>query len=202
MAKIWQVTFTLPYTYSDEYKEKNQPKIDTLYEHIMELTGRNIREENRHVSPTCYADKDQLLAIYLTYGNNSSGDEVRIQDVEMVLETPAIEGPLEQLRPIMERLELAAARVDSMATSNIDPQERYGWPEAHGWNGHTNGPIPGPQLLQINRLKLLQDCCTDHLQEQLADGWRIIAACPQEARRPDYVLGKCDLTFTGTSADR
>lgn len=200
MAKIWQVTFDLPPTYNDEYRAANQPKIEAFREYIQDLTGRSV--ESVH-SPQCFADKDQLLAIYLTYGTHDY-QEVRIQKVEMVLETPSIEGPLEQLRPIMERLELAAARVDAMATRQVEP-DRFGIPgggEAAGWSAHCGVPVPGPQLLQINRLKLLQDCCTDELQGNLHDGWRLIAVCPQEARRPDYVLGKVDPTFMGTSADR
>ena len=46
-------------------------------------------------------------------------------------------------------------------------------------------------MLQINQLMLLEDCCTDYLQEALSLGWRIISVSPQpDQRRPDYVLGK------------
>lgn len=46
-------------------------------------------------------------------------------------------------------------------------------------------------MLQINQLMLLEDCCTDYLQEALSKGWRIISVSPQpDQRRPDYVLGK------------
>lgn len=50
---------------------------------------------------------------------------------------------------------------------------------------------PGNALTAYNATALLQDACTDKLQEQLDAGWRIIAVCPQpDQRRPDYVLGK------------
>lgn len=58
------------------------------------------------------------------------------------------------------------------------------------FNAHVNGPISGPHLLAINDTCLLEDACTDTLQKHLHDGWRILAVCPQEARRPDYVLGR------------
>lgn len=51
--------------------------------------------------------------------------------------------------------------------------------------------LPGFGLLMLNDVKVLVDCCTDVLSDELEDGWRIIAACPQpDQRRPDYVLGR------------
>lgn len=51
--------------------------------------------------------------------------------------------------------------------------------------------MPGNAMLQFNETMLLEDCCTDQLQETLDKGWRIIAAQPQpDARRPDYILGR------------
>lgn len=50
---------------------------------------------------------------------------------------------------------------------------------------------PGNALLAIAETKLLENSCTDALQEELAAGWRIIAVQPQpDQRRPDYVLGR------------
>lgn len=46
-------------------------------------------------------------------------------------------------------------------------------------------------LLRINTVKVVEDICTDALQEELDDGWRILAVCPPNAaRRPDYILGR------------
>lgn len=51
--------------------------------------------------------------------------------------------------------------------------------------------VPGLGLLAIGDVLLEEDCCTDHLREQLAAGWRIVAVCPQpDQRRPDYILGR------------
>lgn len=51
--------------------------------------------------------------------------------------------------------------------------------------------MPGFELLQYGQIKVLEDSCTDIVQEQLDDGWRIIAVMPQpQARRPDYILVK------------
>lgn len=46
-------------------------------------------------------------------------------------------------------------------------------------------------LPAVDKVMVLEDACTDKLQEHLEEGWRIIAVCPQrDQRRPDYILGK------------
>lgn len=51
--------------------------------------------------------------------------------------------------------------------------------------------MPGQALSLYNDMLLLEDACTDALQDNLNKGWRIIAACPQaNQRRPDYILGR------------
>lgn len=51
--------------------------------------------------------------------------------------------------------------------------------------------IPNVGLLSIRAVKVCEDYCTDRLQQELDNGWNIIAVCPPNAaRRPDYVLGR------------
>lgn len=55
----------------------------------------------------------------------------------------------------------------------------------------TNIYLPSNELLSMNKTKLLEDACTNGLQDELEDGWRIIACIPRAGqRRPDYILGK------------
>jgi hypothetical protein len=59
------------------------------------------------------------------------------------------------------------------------------------FNARCSVHVPGLGLLMIDEVDLLADACTDHLNERLADGWRIVACCPQpDQRRPDYILGR------------
>lgn len=45
-------------------------------------------------------------------------------------------------------------------------------------------------LLQIQKVDVMEDACTDELQKWLDRGWRILAVCPPNStRRPDYVMG-------------
>ena len=45
-------------------------------------------------------------------------------------------------------------------------------------------------LMAIDKTLLLENCCTDVLQEHLDKDWRILAVCPTAQRRPDYILGR------------
>ena len=58
------------------------------------------------------------------------------------------------------------------------------------FNEKTSSEQPGPSLLNVDETLLMEDACTDALQENLDNGWRILAVCPQPQRRPDYVLGR------------
>lgn len=64
--------------------------------------------------------------------------------------------------------------------------------------------MPGQALSMYNETLLLEDSCTDALQEALDVGWRVIAACPQpDKRRPDYILGRFNPEFApGDGAKR
>ena len=58
------------------------------------------------------------------------------------------------------------------------------------FNEKTSSEQPGPSLLNVDETMLMEDACTNALQENLDNGWRILAVCPQPQRRPDYVLGR------------
>lgn len=46
-------------------------------------------------------------------------------------------------------------------------------------------------LMVYNETLLIENSCTDNLQNHLDAGWRIIACCVQpDQRRPDYILGR------------
>lgn len=61
---------------------------------------------------------------------------------------------------------------------------------AAAFNEKTQQEQPGPALMAVTETMLMEDACTDALQENIANGWRILAVCPQPQRRPDYVLGR------------
>lgn len=116
-----------------------------------------------------------------------------VKSVEVVYEKSDSEFA-DQLHAVLNRMNIAAARLETQQAVYMLRDDgtadncQYGEP---GWNGKTQSPISGPVLHSFNETMLCENYCTDALQAQLADGWRIIAVCPQESRRPDYVLGRC-----------
>lgn len=57
--------------------------------------------------------------------------------------------------------------------------------------------VPNIGLMLIKTVTVLEDCCTNELQNYLNQGWCIIAVCPPNGvRRPDYVLGHHDKDAT------
>lgn len=58
-------------------------------------------------------------------------------------------------------------------------------------DGKTRVAMPEWFIAHIRTVDVLVNCCTDRLQEELNDGWHILAICPQPGqRRPDYIVGK------------
>ncbi len=57
-------------------------------------------------------------------------------------------------------------------------------------------------ITTFNEIKLLEDGCSDVLQRELNNSWRIIAVCVQpDQGRPDYILGRYnpDLGITNST---
>lgn len=51
--------------------------------------------------------------------------------------------------------------------------------------------VPNVGLIQYNEFDVLEDSCTDKLQEAIDEGWRVVAVCPPNAqRRPDYIIAR------------
>jgi hypothetical protein len=54
-----------------------------------------------------------------------------------------------------------------------------------------NVSVAGKPLHAVNEVTWLEDCCTQELQRNLDDGWRILCVCPpHDQRRPTYILGR------------
>lgn len=62
---------------------------------------------------------------------------------------------------------------------------------AQQFNKRCSVHVPSLGLLEMREAKVEEDYCTNALNQDLKDGWKILAICPQpDQRRPDYVLGR------------
>lgn len=120
------------------------------------------------------------------YGTLRSGDHPIITQEQLlaitelnedftIVQTIQVSDPLNSA---VERFEKAVEKLSQIPTQDIAYNEKC---EVH---------VPNMPLLLYNETLLLEDSCTDALQNRLDEGWRIIAACPQPQRRPDYILGR------------
>lgn len=79
---------------------------------------------------------------------------------------------------LQDRLEALGCKVDDLA-------------KAVAGGAVVQIAVPDIGLMLIEEVRVNTDCCTEVLQQDLDQGWRILAVCPPNAqRRPDYVLGR------------
>lgn len=192
--KLFRVHIHVDSHYGTDNRKELEAADDAAINNVM-MRLPSARSEHPDNRPLKWLVSDSDLGEMITYfGVRTYGKEPGVEKVELVYSAT---NPYEAINNMVDRLELSVARL------TCEPQYHTG-SEAHvqGWNHYTESPIVGPNLHQMNRLMLLEDCCTDRLQEQLDDGWRLIAVCPQEQRRPDYILGKCTAMERFGRADR
>ncbi len=64
-------------------------------------------------------------------------------------------------------------------------------PKEHADGKVVNVHIPNVGLLAMDQVTVIENVCTDTLQDHLDRGWRILCVCPPNScRRPDYILGR------------
>jgi len=99
---------------------------------------------------------------------------------------------------LIDRLERVLKKMEDLGALDIGNGD-------HVYNEKCEVHMPGMALATYNETLLMEDACSDALQDCLNSGWRIIAACPQpNSRRPDYILGRFnpDISTGGQGALR
>lgn len=114
-----------------------------------------------------------------------SMEKVAVINVESQI-ADKITARVADLDMVLTRMQVAAARLEAQHVISVDD----GFEADVGWNAKTQSPLSGPVLHSFNQVMLCEDYCSDQLQSRMNEGWRLIAVCPQESRRPDYVLGR------------
>lgn len=177
--KIFAVHLEMPY---DDVAR--QTAWDDLA-HLLEKHP-NVRRDGEEKAYSCivYAAEQDLGPFLVDLPLNSyASKEAVASKVELLID---VDDPHSKLTELLAKLEVQINNVSLLHDSYL---KDYG-ACAPGWNHKTQSPISGGNLQGINELLLKEDCCTDSLQEALDEGWRLLAVCPQESRRPDYVLGR------------
>jgi hypothetical protein len=91
------------------------------------------------------------------------------------------EPTIQNIQSLLNQIEEKTKQIDK--TIDIMQQQTF--------NQKVNVHVSGGLITTYNDLCLKEDSCTDALQAELNNGWRIIAVCVQpDQRRPDYILGR------------
>lgn len=146
-----------------------------------------------------YGESDELLAMknhVASYLTKMLGKEFKLETYhrDIIMSTD------QYLQALQDGIQFDEISVFELGLSTNDTAaqmlrilerfEALSLPDA-SFNSKCEVHMPGQALSIYNETLLLENRCTDALQESLDSGWRIIAACPQpDARRPDYILGR------------
>lgn len=154
---------------------------------------KGVRRVSEHSEEKWLVTESALINVIAAFGiQEHSKEEIMVEKIDLMFNA---EDPIEAVDAMLQRLEVSCAKFINYQSAH---NEEFG-----AFNHKVEAPIPGPHLLSVNRLMLCEDYCTDALQGMLDEGWRMVAVCPQEARRPDYVLGRFEpLGGPGTRAQR
>lgn len=169
--------FSSYYYYKEDCIEKdgkyyaNQEKLDqdkseSSYHLYTKYTGNteyvHVEKDNHLVDLLSFATKCKHK-FYIKKSIKS--EEPTINNINAILQT--IEDKAERLNDLVDKI------------------------KENSFNSKTNVHVGGGLITTYNDLLLKEDVCTDALQTELNNGWRIIAVCIQpDQRRPDYILGR------------
>jgi len=110
-------------------------------------------------------------------------DKARIAELTIAGVPLKVAAPQDLRVDITDALQDMANKSIEVALSNEGGGNTY--------NNKCEVHMPGQALSLYNDIMLMENACSDALQNELNNGWRIITACPQpDQRRPDYILGR------------
>lgn len=163
-GRILMVSISYPYE-SDE--EKRKASRASVYQKLEKAGIDTSTFADDAYGETFLATDDQFIDMLKAGLSVSFKHEAAVRDT--------MSGVVARMSALAEKIEKIAALPATSAE----------------FNERCNVYMPGNALMSFNETMLMEDTCTDALQEQLDCGWRVIAACPQpDQRRPDYILGR------------
>lgn len=182
--KIVKMTVHMPFNYGEDTKEKDAAEKAQLADF---LSANGLTANNDTDKGVVICTPDHVINAMQCFGV-SSYNKIGVKKVEVLFDS--VDETAERLDTLLTRMQMAATKIESQVQCLYETTAD-GVPRVDGlWNNKTQSPVVGTLLHQVNELSLCENFCTDELQGMLNEGWRLIAVCPQESRRPDYILGR------------
>lgn len=196
--RIFKVEFKYIYVNPDD-ADAEQKKLEIINRRISALNSVG------------YELDEEELKTFGRYGTNS----VLLNELSLLDLMTSIPDEIESVKQvrtgtrtsdIISAINQASERFERMAKGSENQHDgERNWDRSwgayySGHNDHTNTHISNNVMTSFNQVMLMEDACTDALKVNLNEGWRIVAVCPQAARRPDYILGKFNPDFVSNPA--
>lgn len=191
--KMFLIEIDMPYRYSQVDAEQLKASDATLVSSLLFDAGVSDAQISKltYVSDQVVVTAEQLAVLMINLSHEYN--KPYIKKVDMIGDFGG--NGHDQILGMLARIEAAATVLEHRADLSTEFMGDH-------YNPHANSPVPGPILAEFNDLMLCENSCTDAVQGYLDEGWRIVAVCPQAARRPDYILGKYTPGLTQASARR
>lgn len=114
---------------------------------------------------------------------NYTGDLRAVMRAGFDIQVSPAKSDASALLSIEERLSELAEKIGSIPKTPMIENQSF--------NSRCSVHVPGLGMLLIDEVMVRIDYCTEALQDDLDNGWRVLAICPQpDQRRPDYILGR------------
>lgn len=182
--KLFKMTLDMPYRYGEDSIQLSEADAKEARKALGQA-GISFDDSISETARSFIATGDQVAIVGSILKDQSYG-KVKIGEIVAIGE---FGGDVQsQWLGILARIEKAAKELEATADLKSD---------FHGdlYNAHANVHMAGNAMSSYNELMLCENSCTDAVQEHLSEGWRIVAVCPQASRRPDYILGRYNMTF-------
>jgi len=157
--------------YRDELTEKDKK----YYKDDKEITYYYIYEKPQTILDWVYVKQSNHLVDLEWFALNCNYTFYIERSIKS--EEPTIQNIQSLLNTVEEKTKQINKTIDIMSQQTFNQEVKV----------HVGGGL----IVTYNELCLKNNCCTDELQTELNNGWRIIAVCVQpDQRRPDYILGR------------
>lgn len=191
--KLYKVMFTGTYV---ELKEI--PQIEELsfiwekdYSHPDNKYGEKYEEDNKILKEEW---ENLTVEDIITRWKGTKGVSLTSGSREQLITAPQLDNcfhicTIKQIIEVAAKAQVQAIDINKLANSISNML--LGEVKEKLFNQKLEIHQPNMPLFTYNDFKSVSDFCTESLQNEINDGYRVVAVLPQpDQRRPDYILGK------------
>lgn len=186
----------------DNNKLKSMPDYYCYRDEVIKREDGKYFKDDKEIAYYCICDRPEKILDWVTI--KKENNLVDLEWFALNCRFPfyiekcikSEEATIPNIQSLLNKIEEKTAQLNK--TIDIMKQQTF--------NQKCDVHVGGGMIATYNDLMLKENSCTDALQSELNNGWRIIAVCVQpDQRRPDYILGRYNPqldTYEKQNADR